>query len=125
MIKHLWFAYIVMIIVGSEITNSWKYDRHPKLYGENLKFRYISPRNKRVQKRIVMLHDFFRTKVNPPASNMLSMVRKDAIIKIQYCYLNQKMCGSIKVEVSFSIKLVTVVNCDVSIDRFILKFTPV
>lgn len=81
MIKHLWLAYIVMII-GLEITNSWKYDRHPKLYGEQLQFRFISPRNRRVQKRIVMLHDFFRTKVNPPASNMLSMVRKAAIMKI-------------------------------------------
>jgi len=46
----------------------------PRLYGEKLHYRYINPRNKRVQRRIVMLHDFFRTKVVPPAANMLSMV---------------------------------------------------
>lgn len=47
----------------------------PRLYGDELKFRFISPRNRKVQRRLVMLHDFFRTKVSPPASNMLSMVR--------------------------------------------------
>lgn len=46
----------------------------PIIYGDKLQFRFISPRNKKVQRRIVMLHDFFRTKVTPPASNMLSMV---------------------------------------------------
>lgn len=64
----------IVVIFGLELTNSWKYDRHPKLYGDQLQFRFISPRNRKVQRRLVMLHDFFRTKVNPPASNMLSMV---------------------------------------------------
>lgn len=46
----------------------------PRLFGEKVPNRLISPRVRRVQRRIVMLHDFFRTKVVPPASNMLSMV---------------------------------------------------
>lgn len=46
----------------------------PRLYGDKLQFRFITPRNRRVQRRLVMLHDFFRTKVTPPAANMLSMV---------------------------------------------------
>lgn len=46
----------------------------PRLYGEKVPNRLISPRVRRVQRRIVMLHDFFRTKVVPPAANMLSMV---------------------------------------------------
>lgn len=46
----------------------------PRLYGERVPNRLISPRLRRVQRRIVMLHDFFRTKVVPPAANMLSMV---------------------------------------------------
>lgn len=46
----------------------------PRLYGERVPNRLISPRIRRVQRRIVMLHDFFRTKVSPPATNMLSMV---------------------------------------------------
>lgn len=73
MVKHIWLAYLV-IIFSLELSNSWKYDRHPRLFGDQLQFRFISPRNRRVQRRIVMLHDFFRTKVTPPASNMLSMV---------------------------------------------------
>lgn len=46
----------------------------PRLYGEKVPNRLIAPRLRRVQRRIVMLHDFFRTKVVPPAANMLSMV---------------------------------------------------
>lgn len=46
----------------------------PRRYGDAVPNRMISPRVRRVQRRIVMLHDFFRTKVVPPASNMLSMV---------------------------------------------------
>lgn len=46
----------------------------PQIYGDNVPLRMISTKLKRVQRRIVMLHDYFRTKVLPPASNMLSMV---------------------------------------------------
>lgn len=34
----------------------------------------LVPSVKRVQQRIVTLHDYFRNKVSPPAANMLSMV---------------------------------------------------
>ena len=66
-------------------TSSWTTCEHflcvfafsgPRLYGDKLQYRFISPRNRKVQRRLVMLHDFFRTKVEPPAANMLSMVRK-------------------------------------------------
>lgn len=46
----------------------------PQIYGDKVPHRMISTKLKRVQRRIVMLHDYFRTKVLPPASNMLSMV---------------------------------------------------
>lgn len=46
----------------------------PQIYGDKVPQRMISTKLKRVQRRIVMLHDYFRTKVLPPASNMLSMV---------------------------------------------------
>lgn len=47
----------------------------PRLYGDKLQYKFISTRSRKVQKRIVMLHDFFRTKTVPSAANMLSMVR--------------------------------------------------
>lgn len=46
----------------------------PQIYGDKVPQRMISTKLKRVQRRIVMLHDYYRTKVLPPAANMLSMV---------------------------------------------------
>ena len=46
----------------------------PRLFGDKLEYKFISTRSRKVQKRIVMLHDFFRTKTIPSAANMLSMV---------------------------------------------------
>ncbi|CAO1364329.1 unnamed protein product [Diamesa hyperborea] len=71
MVKLVWILFV--LVLSLEISASWKYDRIPRLYGDKLAYRFISPRAKKVQRRIVMLHDFFRTKVQPPASNMLSM----------------------------------------------------
>lgn len=51
----------------------------PRLYGDKLPAKVISPRARKVQRRIVVLHDFFRTKVVPPASNMLSMVSEAVV----------------------------------------------
>lgn len=46
----------------------------PRIFGDKVPQQSIATRNAKVQRRIVMLHDYFRTKVEPPASNMLSMV---------------------------------------------------
>lgn len=84
---------LLMLLVIIHNTDTWKFDKSknvkvynfslqkviqfpgPRLYGEKIPNRLISPRLRRVQSRIVMLHDFFRTKVVPTAANMLSMVR--------------------------------------------------
>ncbi|ETN60767.1 catrin [Anopheles darlingi] len=46
----------------------------PRLYGDKLPTKAISPRLRKVQRRIVMLHDSYRSKVVPPAANMLNML---------------------------------------------------
>lgn len=86
---------LLVVLIAIDHTDTWKFDKSedlaviefldgcllnllefigPRLFGEKVPNRLISPRMRRVQRRIVMLHDFFRTKVVPPASNMLSMV---------------------------------------------------
>ncbi|CAD7086125.1 unnamed protein product [Hermetia illucens] len=65
----------VILILAAVFDNSshWRMDRRPRLYGDKVPNKLLSPRLRRVQQRIVMLHDYFRTKVIPSASNMLSM----------------------------------------------------
>lgn len=46
----------------------------PRLMGDILPYRAISPERQRVRDKIVMYHNFFRTKVHPKAGNMLKMV---------------------------------------------------
>ncbi|XP_063700143.1 cysteine-rich venom protein-like [Culicoides brevitarsis] len=67
--------FIIIIILTTAITYSstWKRDRRPRIYGDRIQNRHISPRMRRVQNRIIMLHDYFRTKVRPKAANMLRM----------------------------------------------------
>uniref|UniRef100_A0A1B0DQX0 Uncharacterized protein n=1 Tax=Phlebotomus papatasi TaxID=29031 RepID=A0A1B0DQX0_PHLPP len=48
-------------------------DYKPRIYGDRVPAKLIAPHLRKVQQRIVMLHDYFRTKVIPPASNMLIM----------------------------------------------------
>ncbi|XP_050307395.1 cysteine-rich secretory protein 3-like [Anthonomus grandis grandis] len=47
--------------------------RRPKLMGEILPFKSITPERQRVRNKIVMYHNYFRSKVEPKASNMLKM----------------------------------------------------
>lgn len=71
MIQNIYRIIILTIILAS--SESWKSDKLPKIYGDKLPSKLISPHIRKNQKRIVMLHDYFRTKVSPPAANMLSM----------------------------------------------------
>lgn len=43
-------------------------------YGDKVPHRILNTNSRRVQHRIVMLHNYFRTSVRPSASNMLAMV---------------------------------------------------
>lgn len=46
----------------------------PRLYGDRIPTRVLTPSNKKVQRKIVIYHNFFRTRVTPTAANMLVMV---------------------------------------------------
>ena len=46
----------------------------PTVHHSKITTKFLSPRQKNVQKMIVDIHDHYRAKVDPPASNMLKMV---------------------------------------------------
>lgn len=46
----------------------------PLIHGGKLSHKVLQPSHRPVQKKIVVYHNFFRSKVQPPASDMLSMV---------------------------------------------------
>uniref|UniRef100_A0A182U737 Uncharacterized protein n=1 Tax=Anopheles melas TaxID=34690 RepID=A0A182U737_9DIPT len=66
--------FCALLAVWFDLSDGWRYDRVPRLYGDKVPTKAISPRLRKVQRRIVMLHDSYRTKVVPPAANMLNMV---------------------------------------------------
>lgn len=45
-----------------------------RYYGDKVPQRLLNTNSRRVQHRIVMLHNYLRTNVRPSASNMLEMV---------------------------------------------------
>ncbi|KAG8227049.1 hypothetical protein J437_LFUL013232 [Ladona fulva] len=52
---------------------AWKTDRKPKVFGDRIPIKMLSPANRKVQRKIALYHNFFRSRVTPPASDMLSM----------------------------------------------------
>lgn len=46
----------------------------PRIYGDKVPQKIIATHLRRVQRRIVTLHDLFRRRVMPSPSNMLKMV---------------------------------------------------
>jgi len=51
----------------------WRTDRRPRLFGARVHFRSLCPSRRRIRRRLVHYHNFFRTRVRPSASNMLAM----------------------------------------------------
>ncbi|CAH1368353.1 unnamed protein product [Tenebrio molitor] len=61
---------IVVVVDGS---STWRRDRRPRITGDKIPLRAIIPNRRKIQKKIVTYHNFFRTKVVPKAANMLRM----------------------------------------------------
>jgi len=47
----------------------------PKFFGDKVPVKMLNPSHHSTQKKIVMYHNFFRSRVHPPAADMLAMVR--------------------------------------------------
>ncbi|KAF7996968.1 hypothetical protein HCN44_005245 [Aphidius gifuensis] len=72
--KYLWLFVVIATTLPSAVP--WQTDRSkpmPRLYGDKIPTRVLTTSNKKVQRKIVLYHNFFRTRVNPPAANMLTM----------------------------------------------------
>ncbi|GLV37876.1 uncharacterized protein CBL_06422 [Carabus blaptoides fortunei] len=55
------------------IMAAWRYDRKPRVLGDEIPNGALMPHNHQVKRKIVLYHNFFRGRVVPPASNMLKM----------------------------------------------------
>ncbi|XP_011505879.1 PREDICTED: cysteine-rich secretory protein 2-like [Ceratosolen solmsi marchali] len=53
----------------------------PRLYGDRIPRRVLTTSDKKVQRKIVLYHNFFRSRVDPPAANMLVMKWHDGAAK--------------------------------------------
>lgn len=47
----------------------------PKFFGDKVPVKMLNPVHQSTQKKIVMYHNFFRSRVHPPAADMLAMVK--------------------------------------------------
>jgi hypothetical protein len=52
----------------------------PKWSGDRIPHKRLLPNNGLIQRKIVTYHNYFRSRVQPPAGNMLKMVRFSASI---------------------------------------------
>ncbi|GLG96066.1 uncharacterized protein GBIM_02895 [Gryllus bimaculatus] len=57
----------------------WRTDHKPRVFGDRIKRSKLVTTHREVQRKIVNYHNFFRSQVEPPASNMLRMVSAIAI----------------------------------------------
>ena len=51
------------------------HNEEPKYYGSKVPVELLNPAHRSTQRKIVMYHNFFRSRVHPPAADMLAMVR--------------------------------------------------
>ncbi|GFY71497.1 cysteine-rich secretory protein 2, partial [Trichonephila inaurata madagascariensis] len=64
--------YLCSVIVTWMFTVNGALPR-PKLYGKAIAHRDLDTRYANTKKKIVLIHNFYRARVNPPAKNMLEM----------------------------------------------------
>ncbi|XP_051166851.1 cysteine-rich venom protein DIS1-like [Leptopilina boulardi] len=69
----LMFIAITAALPAVVISQAERNKPMPRLYGDKIPSRVLMPSNKKVQRKIVLYHNFFRSHVNPPAANMLAM----------------------------------------------------
>ncbi|XP_045621088.1 cysteine-rich secretory protein 2 isoform X2 [Procambarus clarkii] len=64
---------VVVLVATHRVSRTWRTDRRPRLFGTKLHLRSLEPAKHSIQRKLVQFHNFFRSKVKPPASNMLAM----------------------------------------------------
>lgn len=61
----------------------------PRIFGDKVPINLINTNNKRVQQKIVNVHNYFRSRVKPPAANMLMMSWHPGLAKSAQRWANQ------------------------------------
>ncbi|KAF5306398.1 hypothetical protein FQA39_LY08907 [Lamprigera yunnana] len=75
---------LLMALLAGLVNNSlevWRSDRQPRIMGDKIPSSALLPNRRQLQNKIVLYHNYFRTKVIPRASNMLKMKWNKAVAK--------------------------------------------
>ncbi|CAH1183520.1 unnamed protein product [Phaedon cochleariae] len=70
--------YFTVLVISVSIKSTaeygnWNPNRRPKIMGDLINMKSLDPKKLRVQRKIVLYHNFFRSNVKPSAKNMLRM----------------------------------------------------
>ncbi|XP_042866363.1 cysteine-rich secretory protein 2-like [Penaeus japonicus] len=71
--KYLLQVALLLVATMLQLSQAWRSDRKPRIFGSKLRLKSLEPGKYRIQKKLVQFHNFFRSKVKPEASNMLAM----------------------------------------------------
>lgn len=64
---------LIVLTASTLVTAGSKYLRKPKVFGKSIPDRDLDPRHQHTRQKIVVMHNFYRTRVDPSASDMLEM----------------------------------------------------
>ncbi|XP_058804919.1 cysteine-rich secretory protein 2-like [Phymastichus coffea] len=68
-----WLLVLAAALAAATPDEQQRYKPVPRLYGDRIPRRVLTTSDKKVQRKIVLYHNFFRSRVEPPAANMLVM----------------------------------------------------
>ncbi|KAL3282019.1 hypothetical protein HHI36_005222 [Cryptolaemus montrouzieri] len=81
MVRVFFAVFLIYFLDASNQQGHYRKDRMPKIMGDRIPLSILKPERERIKQKIVTIHNVFRTKVKPSASNMLKMVWNDNIAK--------------------------------------------
>lgn len=67
------FLVMTLTTLVDESLELWRSDRQPRIMGDRIPHSALLPNSRPLQRKIVLYHNYFRTKVIPRAANMLRM----------------------------------------------------
>lgn len=72
--RWLWIIVLMALALPAAVPRkTYRSKPSPRIYGDLVPIKLISTSNSKVHQKIVDTHNYFRTKVDPPAANMLEM----------------------------------------------------
>ncbi|XP_077286062.1 serotriflin-like [Arctopsyche grandis] len=87
--SYLFISIIISTVLSNSTSQRWRFDRKPRIFGDKIPNKALNPIYSKVMKKIVLYHNFFRSKVEPKASNMLTMKWHEGAAKSAQAWADQ------------------------------------